>query len=463
MMKLPFPEKHGHKVTRTMGVSSFLKQKIMTKIIFNTRLLSLLCIVMLIGLETSCTKEDTLSSSQKVELFSFGPAGVHLGDTISFIGMNLDRVQEIVFVGDSVPKASFVSQSSTLIKVIVPQNATRGYVTLRTTTDGSIVTQTMIDFLVTVTLTSVPTYARPGDNITITGTDMTWVTEVWFTNNVVVRDTNFVSRSMSQIVVKVPLTAQTGPLTFNTAGTKPLSIISDSDLVVALPVISGFSPNPVARGSNLTITGSNLDLVMGVLFKGVTDTIKTFVSQSPTQLVVTVPQSTNHGAITLLPNSLVPVVSTSILTLVGDLPTLPPLAYPFYDDQLENNCQNWGWGTTAVDFSNTENVRDGTDAIKITYAGSWGAVKLANLSVASAAYSTLEFSIYGTAGTGGNTINIAVNGGANYQITVTEGQWTDFKLPLTDFGSLVPATITDVMFQETGWAGVIYMDRVGLN
>jgi hypothetical protein len=316
---------------------------------------------------------------------------------------------------------------------------------------------------VTVTLTSVPTYARPGDNITITGTDMTWVTEIWFTNNLVVRDTNFVSRSMSQIVVKVPLTAQTGPLTFNTAGTKPLSIISDSDLVVALPVISGFSPNPVARGSNLTITGSNLDLVMGVLFKGVTDTIKTFVSQSPTQLVVTVPQSTNHGAITLLPNSLVPVVSTSILTLVGDLPTLPPLAYPFYDDQLENNCQNWGWGTTAVDFSNTENVRDGTDAIKITYAGSWGAVKLANLSVASAAYSTLEFSIYGTAGTGGNTINIAVNGGANYQITVTEGQWTDFKLPLTDFGSLVPATITDVMFQETGWAGVIYMDRVGLN
>ncbi len=434
----------------------------MTKILFNTRLLSLLCFVMLIGVITSCTKEDTLSSSQKVELFSFGPAGVHLGDTIGFIGMNLDRVQEVVFVGDSVSKASFVSQTSTLIKVIVPQNATRGYVTLRTTTDGSIVTKTVIDFLVPVTITSVPAQARPGDNITITGTNMTWIKEVWFTNNVVVRDTNFVSRSMSQIVVKVPMTAQTGPLTFNTGGTKPLSIPSDSDLVVTLPAISDFSPNPVARGSNLTITGTNLDLVMGILFKGVTDTVKSFVSQSSTQIVVNVPQATNHGAITLLPYSLVPVVSTSILTLVGDLPTLPPLGYVFYDDQLENNCQNWGWGTTAVDFSNTDNVRDGLDAIKITYAGSWGAVKFANLSVASANYTMLEFSLYGGTGTGGKTINIAVNGGSSYQITVTEGQWTDFALPLTDFGNPVPTTITDVMFQETGWGGVIYMDRVGL-
>lgn len=434
----------------------------MTKIRFNTRLLSLLCIVMLIGLETSCTKEDTLSSSQKVVLFSFGPAGVHLGDTINFIGMNLDRVKEIVFVGDSVPQASFISQTSTLIKVIVPQNATRGYVTLRTTTDGSLVTQTVIDFLVPVTITSMPAQARPGDNITITGTNMTWITEVWFTNNVVVKDTNFVSRSMSQIVVKVPMTAQTGPLTFNTAGTKPLSITSDSDLTVTLPAISGFSPNPVARDSDLTITGTNLDLVMGILFKGVTDTIKTFVSQSPTQIVVNVPQATNHGAITLVPYSLVPVVSSDILTLVGDLPTLPPLGYAFYDDQFENNCQNWGWGTTAVDLSNTDFVRDGLTSIKITYADNWGAFKLANLSAPTASYSTLQFSIYGGAGTGGTTINIAVNGGANYQITVAEGQWTDFSLPLTDFANPVPSTITDVMFQETGWAGAIYMDRVGL-
>ena len=74
----------------------------MIKIKYNTKLLSLICLVMAIGFVASC-KKDTNADSGKTVLLSFGPTGAKHGDTLRFVGNNLDKVTEIDLVGAKVP------------------------------------------------------------------------------------------------------------------------------------------------------------------------------------------------------------------------------------------------------------------------------------------------------------------------------------------------------------------------
>jgi len=427
------------------------------KIIHNIRLLSLICFAMSIGIATSCNKEKDAGSGNVV-LLSFGPSGVKHGDQIKFIGMNMNKVTSIKLVGDSIPGSLFVEQTPELIVIVVPEKAERGLIILRTP-EGNIVSKTVLDLEVPVTITSIPASVRPGDNITIKGTYLNWIKEIWFTKDILVRDSDFVSKSLTELVVKVPLRARTGSLLFNTGGTAPLSIISENDLGVVLPSFSGFSPIPLERGGNLTITGTNLDLTEGILFKGVSGPVTEFVSKSATTIIVTVPQSANRGIITLVAYSGITVASTENLRFVGELPDLAPLGYAFYTDALQNGWGNWGWGCDR-DFANTENVRAGDASIKVTYTGG-GGLYFGGGNVAINGYTELTFSVFGTPGTAGKQIEVKVNWGTAYVITIEEGVWVEYKLTMANIGN--PTQITDLAFQnKADWLGTIYVDYVGL-
>ncbi len=424
---------------------------------YNIRLFSLICMVLSIGLvSTSCKKDDSSLNSGKVELLSFGPSGIKLGDQITFIGKNLDKVLTIALAGDSVTSSSFVSQTSENIVIVVPQKTERGLVTLRTATE-SIVSKTVLDMLVPVSITSITAQARPGDNITITGNYMNWISQVWFSKDLLV--TQFVSKSLTQLVVKVPTEAKSGPVVMNTGGVKPLSITSDKDLIVTLPAITSFGPIPVDIGANLTITGTNLDLTKEVRVKGATAPITAFVSKTATQLVLKVPPLTSKGLITLVAYSGVTIDSQQKLLIVGDLPDLAPLKYAFYEDALMNGWSDWGWGGSR-DFNNTENVRDGDKSIKVSCDGSWGALYMGGGNVDLSAYSEFTFALFGKAGTNGKVLKVAVNWGSQYDIVIQEGKWVEYKLTKANLGN--PTKITDLVFQEAGWAGVYYLDHVGL-
>lgn len=405
---------------------------------------------------TSCKKDDVHANSGKVELLSFGPAGVKHGEEIRFIGSNLDKVTDIDLQGVSVPSSAFLEQTKELIIIIVPQETEKGVVTLKTP-GGDIVSKTEIDFEVPVKIISVPETARPGDEITITGEYMNWIVGVGFSQDTVV--TEFVRRSLTELVVTIPLTAQTGPLVFLGGGTEPLTIEMEEELVLTLPSIIQMSPNPIERGGTLTIVGNDLDLTEGIIFKGQTNPVSEFVSKTSTELVVKIPEEINKGKISLVAYSGVAVESDESLLLIGDLPDLAPLAYAIYIDGLENGAQDWGWNT-KTDFKNTDNVRDGEAAMKVIYDASWGGIKLSNFSVATTSYSELAFSIFGTLGTDGQKLNVAVNDGAAYVITIEEGKWVEYKLKLSELGS--PNPLSNIMFQEAGWAGTIYIDHVGL-
>ena len=411
------------------------------------------CMVAIALLTISCEKKEAASTA--VELLSFGPAGVHHGEQIRFIGNNLDKVTAIDLVGASIPASAFVEHTSELIVVTVPTEAEHGPVTLKTPS-GDLVSKSPLNLEVPVVVTDYTRSVKPGQQITLQGEYLNWVTSVVFADDVSV--TEFASQSLNELVVTVPMAAQSGLLTVRTGGTEPLTIELEEPLDVTLPTISDFSPNPVERGSNLTVRGTDLDLVKGIVLKGVTDTIADFVGQSETELTITIPEDATRGTLAMVTFSDIAVESADILTFVGDPAAPDPLTFALYIDGLENSAQNWGWGPNP-DFNNTENVRDGSAAIKMTPDGSWGALSFANFSVNTAAYSEVALSIFGTPGTDGKTFNLTADDSPAYTITLTEGEWVEHHIPLEALGS--PTTVTKLTLQETGWSGVVYIDHVG--
>ena len=192
-------------------------------------------VILSIGIVTSCNKDDDEVTSDKIQLFSFGPTGAKHGDTILFIGNKLDKVTAIQFTGTNaiVNQADFKKQTSRLIALLVPQAAEKGYVTLKTP-EGDIVSKTQFNLDVLTTVTSITAQARPGQNVTITGTYLNWVDRITFSRDKTV--TTFVSKTQTQLVVKVPDDAETGPLVLHYTGTDSNFVQTTDTLKVTLPV-----------------------------------------------------------------------------------------------------------------------------------------------------------------------------------------------------------------------------------
>ena len=592
------------------------------------KLLALVSIILSIGIVTSCDKDDDEVTSDKLQLLSFGPTGAKHGDTILFIGNKLDKVTAIQFTGTNatVNQADFKKQTSRLIALLVPPTAEKGYVTLKTS-EGDLVSKTQFNLDVLTTVTSFTPQARPGENVTITGTFLNWVDRITFSRDKTV--TTFVSKTQTQLVVKIPDDAETGPLVLHYTGTdsnfvqtadtlkvklplttamspnpvKPLTDVtitgtdldlakkvifngvsapvttfvsqsatqlvvkvpetakkgkltleaasgvkttSSNDLDIVLPVTTALSPNPISLAANLTITGTDLDLVKKVIFSGVAPAVTTFVSQSTTQLVVKVPAGARDGkvkleaastvqttssndldivlpAITgLSPNPIDPgqdltitgtgfdvvtsvvflnvpavtsFVSQSATQIVVKVPNgalkgkvavgvsnpsdtvqssdileitgLPPLAdftFPIYTDAAQNGFQDWSY-TATHDFANTENVRQGTKAIKAVYGGNtYQGITFHNGSTLSTSgYTKLEFSVFAEPSLNGKKLQVVTNGsysGSVPQVTLVGGEWTTFSVTLASMGS--PTGISEIVLQSAGFTGTVYIDHVGL-
>lgn len=287
----------------------------------NTRLLALLCFIMSIGVLSSCKKDNDNEKSDKIELLSFGPTGANHGDTLRFVGRNLSKVTSVQFSGTNavVNQNEFKQQTEELILLIVPEAAEKGFVTLKTL-QGDIVSKTQFNLSVTTMVTSMTPQARPGENITINGNYLNWVKSVTFARDKVV--TSFVTKTLNQLVVKVPEDAQTGPLIISYTGTDSSFVQTTDTLKVTLPMATALSPNPVKHNTSLTITGTNLDLVKQVLFTGGLKPATNFVSQTATQLVVMVDSAAQKGKVTLVAASGVQTTTSTDLDVM--LPAITP-------------------------------------------------------------------------------------------------------------------------------------------
>lgn len=434
--------------------------------IFNTRLLALLCLILSVAVFTACDKDDDEVNSGEVQLLSFGPTGARPGDTLRFIGVNLNKITAIHFAGENatVEQKDFKQQTSDLILVIVPQGTEKGYVTLKTP-EGDITTKTQLNLKVAAQVTGiVPPQARPGQNITISGNYLNWVSKVTFEDDKEV--TTFVSKSMNQLVVRVPDDAKTGPIRLTYQGTDSGVVQTADTLRVALPVATSFSPNPVKHGGNLTITGTDLDLTKQIVFPGVTAAVSNFVSQSATQIVVKVPDNARTGKIMLVPLSGVQSSSTIDLQIPELLPP-PTIKLPFFLDAVSTNWNGWiggGWGGTS-DRNNAAPVREGSRSVRINYVGGYGSpLQLGGATVNLAQYTKLKFSVFGAPGSGGKKATIGINGvNGKFVFDIVEGKWTDYEVPLSTLTS--ETVLKEFWVQEYSGTGgfSIYVDAIGLD
>jgi hypothetical protein len=264
----------------------------------------------------ACTSTEPAST---ITLTAFGPSAALRGSTIKFIGTNLDKVTAIDLPGTA-EITSFVSKTATEIVITIPQDTKPGLVVLKTP-QGDITTKTPLTFTEPIKIdTYSPATVKAGDVLTINGDYLNLISQVIFSNGVVVDTTitKFQSQSRKKIEVIVPLNAQTGKVSISNGAEIPVLVYTATPLNVVLPVITSFAPNPVKAGTNITITGTDFQLVKSVVFTdGLTVTgVDLLINDVKTSITVKVPATAKEGKLKLVAQSGVEVASTANLTLI---------------------------------------------------------------------------------------------------------------------------------------------------
>ncbi len=280
-------------------------------------LFAALCLICASSLFISCEKDD--EEDGKIVLNSFGPMPVARGAELRFIGKNLNKVTAVI-LPDNIEITTFGARTSELLTITVPQEAVEGYVVLETP-QGDITTKTQIGFSEPISIADFsPSEIKIDSLLTISGNYLNLVKEVIFTDRIAVGDTAFLSQSREEITLKVPVEAQTGKIAVSNGADDPIIVYSGEVLQIVLPRFSAITPNPVKAGTEVTITGSDLDLVKAVIFGG-NKNASVFESQSGSQLVVKVPDDAQDGRLILIPASGI-YADTSSAELIMVVPTV---------------------------------------------------------------------------------------------------------------------------------------------
>lgn len=496
-------------------------------------------LILAFGFTTSCQSDDDNTDNGEVELLSFGPSGKMHGETITFIGRNLDKVTSIQLPNAEVSSSEFSAQSAEKIDLVIPEETSEGNIVL-VFPKGEITSKTILSFDVPFSISSFTAKAKPGENITINGKYLNWVTAVEFMDNVVVSAAAFESVSFNVLIIKVPKDAKTGPISIIAGGTEPYPYESETALVLTLPAATSIAPQatkhdelltitgtdldlvmsvvfpqsgnvvalekqteteirvkvpkdaidgilfleaysgsmvaveqslsiilpklstampiPVEIGADLTLTGTDLDLVKEVLIPGAPNPISTFVSRTATEIVLTVPEGSFNGAIRLNTVHDFPV-ETDVKIEIAGLTDIP-LGVVIFDDEYKNDFGDWSWGG-PTDTNYTANVREGKVAIKKEWQDNDG-LRFGGGNAPTEGMTELLFSVYGGEGLGNDgKLSVMVNeqwGIAHVQVVI--GEWTDYAISLSDLPLDDPSKIGDFALQGTN--GHVIVDKVGL-
>ncbi|MBQ8855778.1 MAG: IPT/TIG domain-containing protein [Bacteroidales bacterium] len=142
---------------------------------------------------------------------------------------------------------------------------------------------------------SLPSPIKAGTTVTITGTDMDLVSSVKFHNNVTPAEEPVISGT--EISVKVPDTAIEGSISLVTKYGKTIDVL----YTLVKPVWISYNPAEKAFvGEQLTINGSDMDLVTGVTFAGCsTPVVPDEGTRTELSITVLVPAEAKTGQIYL--------------------------------------------------------------------------------------------------------------------------------------------------------------------
>lgn len=283
---------------------------------------------------------DTEANIVAPTVSGISPTTVKPGTEIKIAGTDLDLMGSIVFAGgvtleltDPELNGDFSELTAT-----VPFEAPDGKITVVAKSGLEFPFETELTMIIPTNLAATPNSGLiAGGIITITGADLDLVTNITFPN--VEKPAELISQSNTQITVAVPVFnpippdeeggeptipegARSGDLLLNMANGKTAEIA----FKMLQPTVENYNPNPVTAGSELTITGINMDLVKAVTFTG--DVTSEPSSVNSTQVVVRVPVDAVTGPVTLILTNGEPVEYASVDIISPVFCFIPELPAP---------------------------------------------------------------------------------------------------------------------------------------
>lgn len=278
----------------------------------------MVCLILLSSLTfTACETNDVDTNQYKggISLNVFGPSPVLRGGELRFLGCGLDQVASVLIPGcDAITDIQLISAEE--IRVIVPQTALPGYVTLMLRNGESIVTKTQLTYSEPVSIESFsPESVRPGDVLTIKGEYLNLMHQVIFAENVIVSDeviaeketteatSKFLKHTRNEIQVRVPEEAQSGKIILSDGTEIPNRLYSEVELQVVLPSVAEVADyNNIKPGAIMTVTGENFDLVKEVRMEN-GEAMPFTYSAEQKALTFTIPRGAVNGPIYVVPAS----------------------------------------------------------------------------------------------------------------------------------------------------------------
>lgn len=263
----------------------------------------------------SCEKEEVNSDPV---LHSFGPSPALRGGELRFIGQNLGEVTAVIFpgvTGGTVQVTDIIPVNEREIRVVIPQDAGEGIVTL-VTTRGEIKTRTPITYSEPISISKVsPLKVKAGDTLTIEGDYLNLIKRVIFFDNIAVEAADFLpGQSRKKLQVRVPAEAQSGKIIISNGEEIPIEVYSENDVEVVLPSVPAPADLTEKKpGDVIEIAGSDLDLVVSLLMpNGDEVPFEVIATEAGEAIRFTLPANMTDGVVIVKPASGVEVAIANI-------------------------------------------------------------------------------------------------------------------------------------------------------
>lgn len=249
-----------------------------------------------------------LPSVTKIE-----PVVIKAGKDITISGVDLDLVDSIKFSGDVVVGEFIFSEDSTEITVKVPDNAHDGVLHMIAKSGVEVKSEMGLTLIMPTNLSVEPSKVKNGETLTISGQDLDLVSEISFGQS----NAEIISQSETELQVTVPFDAATKKAKLTTLSTKTVETPSFDYIV---PTITSINPTDVIAGSSISVTGTDLDLVVQAKYLGAEEN-ENVIESTLTSLLIGVAPDAVDGAVTLITGNGTQIISTDILKVTkSDLP-----------------------------------------------------------------------------------------------------------------------------------------------